>query len=347
MLKGRYKKKYIEKCLQLIKNNMQFGGASQNNQLSMSIFLNETIFAYIWANNSLHTNTTNFYLLIPHLLNNNMIITTTKTKLSSTSCRMWQLLYIILYEWFSRDPIDMVILMTKTYQIPVDISQYEMINNVKTSIEIIKNNEIKDKSIDILNRILFKNDNLNTNGDDAIFQNIFNIDDFNHPVDKNGIYNYCLCLNFQQIPDGSTSIGKIVHFFTIVHKKNNEEDQWYLNSSYGSDYVKVPQYSTLLDIEEFQIFLDYINRESDIDESTFSKLFIKYFLANQKEWYKDKIDTEDICTPWYNCAKMLTDFSTDNNELKYIVDNDYLTYLCVSWIKPYSNIIKEIVNILK
>ena len=33
-------------------------------------------------------------------------------------------------------------------------------------------------------------------------------------------------------------IGSIIHFFTII----GIEDNYYLNSSYGSDYVCVPQY---------------------------------------------------------------------------------------------------------
>ena len=90
------------------------------------------------------------------------------------------------------------------------------------------------------------------------------------------------------------------------------------------------------------------NKHTDTnDDLQFSQLFIKYFLVNQKEWYKEKIDAEDLCTPWYNCAKMLIDLSAENLELSYYNDNSYLEYLRVSWIIPYSDTIKEVITKLK
>ena len=310
----------------------------------LTVFFNETVFSYVYLKDQLIVNTKFFYLVIPHLLKNDSIITTTKTKLSTSSCRVWQLLYIVLYQWFLVYPSQIIHLMSNPYQYPLSKNQIDMIQYIKSTMEIIKDSPLNIAEIQTLHRVIFQNDNLGTIGNDEYFKNIYHINDLDDILDQNRVSNYCLCLNFQQILGQTSSIGMIIHFFTLIR----HGDQWYLNSSYGSDYVKVPQYTTPLDLNEFQLFLDFINNGgTNTPSDEFSKLFIKFFLENQKEWYLEKMDAEDICDPWYKCARMLIDLSSQNRELRYLLDNKYLANLKVSWIKPYSKIIQQLVALQK
>ena len=48
--------------------------------------------------------------------------------------------------------------------------------------------------------------------------------------------------------------GVINHFFTIIYFE--EDEKYYINSSYGGEFVEIKQYTTLLDIDEFNNFCD-------------------------------------------------------------------------------------------
>jgi len=64
--------------------------------------------------------------------------------------------------------------------------------------------------------------------------------------------------------------GSIIHYFTIIRK----EDTYYLNSSYGSDDVCVPQYSTKLDIDKFNVLCNELPELTEYSKYLYTKYFL-------------------------------------------------------------------------
>lgn len=119
-----------------------------------------------------------------------------------------------------------------------------------------------------------------------MYQDLYNIVYLNIPVNTIKIssfndieelpinQNYYMCV-YNETNQG---YGSIIHYFTIIRK---DKDTYYLNSSYGSDNVCVPQYSTKLDVNEFNALCNELTEYSKY-------LYTKYFLIkNLKKRYNN------------------------------------------------------------
>jgi len=99
-------------------------------------------------------------------------------------------------------------------------------------------------------------------------------------------------------PNPNPDTHYISHYFTIIH----DGTSYYLNSSYGSDFVCVTQYTTLLDLSEWNMFNDALKRyyHNGIEKQTQSntrkrhesrqcieRFYYKYFM-NEPEHKKQK-----------------------------------------------------------
>jgi hypothetical protein len=76
----------------------------------------------------------------------------------------------------------------------------------------------------------------------------------------------------------------IHHYFTVIKTIDNN---YYLNSSYNSDYVCVPQYTTVLTLNELARFAKALNN----DEKYVGQFVEKFFLAGNVRTYY----SEDYC----------------------------------------------------
>ena len=93
---------------------------------------------------------------------------------------------------------------------------------------------------------------------------------------------YSLCI----YPDGEEP-GNIFHFFTLISKDN----KYYINSSYGSEYVCIPQYTTEIDVEIFNRFCQTLLNINDENNKIFFINFLnKYFLQGG---YQQRLITSD------------------------------------------------------
>lgn len=178
---------------------------------------------------------------------------------STSSCRMWQFKYMLLNVF---DRLNNNIITKNIDRLIENPSIFIKICNIMDSFlsDINKKN--------ILYQIIVYNRNLN----------IYPINDIIElENDGNEIQNYCMCIYNPEI-----DIGSIIHFFTIIRKKNI----YYINSSYGSDNVCVPQYTKRLNKLEFNNFCkDLPNKDIAINN-----FYQKYFLeGNLKMRYNNNL----------------------------------------------------------
>jgi hypothetical protein len=74
----------------------------------------------------------------------------------------------------------------------------------------------------------------------------------------------------------------IFHYFTVIKTIDNK---YYLNSSYKSDYVCVPQYTTALKLDELTRFA---NALINFDDKYTSKFIKKFFLKGNMSTYSEE-----------------------------------------------------------
>ena len=97
--------------------------------------------------------------------------------------------------------------------------------------------------------------------------------------------NYPMCIYLEN--DGIDRGGIIFHYFTLIYKITG----WFLNSAYGSDYVSIPQYTTQLDIIEFNDFCQ--NLQNEAKDDAIKIFFNKYFFKRGLEKLHDADAVEE------------------------------------------------------
>jgi len=164
------------------------------------------------------------------------VITTRKQAANAaSSCRMWQLILCILdHLTVSEKRFIYYNHGTKEY--------YEMISKISGVLDMIKADYT-------LNSLIYMND--------VIDGEVINYDPDAIPLKMGNNY---MCIYIEGVS------YSILHYFTVIKLS---EEECYLNSSYASDYVRINQYTTRLDMNEFNRFA----RLKGI-----RKFFLKYFL---------------------------------------------------------------------
>ena len=177
---------------------------------------------------------------------------------STSSCRLWQFKLCLLNYYL------------KKYH--DKIFNKKIINELCNIISNFISSSNNQNTYSILQKIIINNMAINIDDIESIID---------LPINSEDIQTYYMCI---YNPD--VEIGSILHFFTII--RYNED--YFLNSSYGSDYVCVPQTTEKLDISEFNEFCNNL-----IDKNTLLKRFIiKYFLkGNLRQRYNNNT-IEDI-----------------------------------------------------
>ena len=227
-------------------------------------------------------------------------------------CKYWQLMYMILYEYVNINPIK-----------PIDFCNPEY-NSELLFLSKIYNKILKDKSA--LYRVVVDNE-LIPSGLDVEIIHINDISDIPNNSDQT---NYCMCIYTDDPFIQSTrKIGQILHYFTII-----KENGYWINSSYGSNYVCIPQYTTKLIIEEFNDFCKNIQEKSNISE-----FMIKYFLSGgiEKPYNENNIEGNSKLK-----FKMLLPDEGQQKELNYYLNNS--ATFKVGWIKNYEKEVRKIVR---
>ena len=236
--------------------------------------------------------------------NDDLIIKTRNQLLRTTSsCRLWQLFYCVC-DLFLSDGKD--IENTKIQQ--------EICN-------IIYNRILKNKGSDFYNLIV-------NNIPNKLTDKITTRTEF---INTSNVKTYYCCINIPQ-----EKPGYIYHYFNLVCYHGS----YYINNSYSSDYICVPQYVKILSggLEEFLQFCEMLPRSRyNEDAKIFSEKFIrKYFLETllSKGYDEDTIEEE----PKY---KFLIQGPEEGKqkEINAILDNMY--DFVVSIIPSYEEKVKS------
>ena len=253
------------------------------------------------------------------------IIKTRSIKIRATaSCRLWQLQYCILFLIYKNLNFNLRVLYSKLND---GNFIYKLCQKYTDFLNNIQSNQ-SNQSISVLYNLLIMN-NLNTNGLNISsykyhnFENIFG-NNLNKVNKINTVKNYYCCLYLSNL-----SNGNIVHYFTIIQIKNSTNPSifdYYITSSYGSDYVCVPyqieKLDNLMDFYKFCYALNNLkSNESNQKEiiDYFIKFMTKYFLKGllPKRYDEDTIeDNPKLFSKWIKTNEGL------NKELNYYLKNE-------------------------
>ena len=219
--------------------------------------------------------------------------TRTQKTLATISCRVWQLSLCILT-------------LIKTYLNTLDIMRLDY-SDLKYRLFILLCKDISNKVVDAQYHTLQLNY--------ALYELIF----LNRPNNMVKIYT-----GIEQLKVGNNymcihnNIGTS-HYFTIIKTKSSSRtqsaDTYYLNSSYGSEYVNVSQYTTPLDIAELQELIIALSYDKTHEESknSINRFYLKYFLNGNLYIPPNKEERGEL-------EKRLTSTNGPQNEIETIIN---------------------------
>jgi len=227
------------------------------------------------------------------------IIKTRNQKLRSTSsCRLWQFKFMLIYIYNK-------------------LTKNKILKNIN-SIDIITDDLLY--LCGLISETINSKSKLNIN--DLILNN--NID-YALPIDniielKNPDNLYCMCIYS----------NNIIHFFTIFVI----DDKYYINSSYSSEFVCVPQYTIRLNKSEFNSFCIGLPQKNT---QIIKFFFKKYFLKNN---LKIRYDENNLNNNPSLRSKWIAPSKGIYNEIDLILNSSNIFY--VGWLKYYSLYIQEL-----
>lgn len=258
-------------------------------------------------------NKNNIFEKLYSILIADTVKTRAATSISTTPCRFWQLFYMILREYnkatYGELVHDIQHITQNQFYMPLFYEKYVTIYNIFNTTSNAR----------ILSAIVAKN--INVEGE------IIALNRFSNLRGQNS--NFCLCL-YQPALIGQP--GSIAHFFTVFIC----DDITYLNSSYGSELICVPQYSTELNISEFDELCMRIRDLTNVDNYNFFNYFFKkYFgaLAKKKLYDQDEIDeNKQLRFKWKGAEEGIQEESAF-----YKNTNNY----AIGWIHNYELMLQQ------
>jgi hypothetical protein len=208
------------------------------------------------------------------------LLTRHRSKVQTSSCRNWQLLYMCLYVYNNKHDNELIRIFSRVRAETKssEINKYADILEIFRIICLTMYPQIFLNEHNNLFNIL-----RNNKYDSSKITKIENWDDI--AKEQPAPYqNFCLCLYKTDVVD---------HFFTIIY--SNKE--YWLNSSYGSQWVLIPQYTTKLDQEDkakFTQFCESMSKEdkSDKDKKIIIAFMNKFFLTGGLSIRHDEDDVD-------------------------------------------------------
>ena len=152
---------------------------------------------------------------------------------------------------------------------------------------------------------------------------------------------YSLCIHVTDIDDKRFHRGNglIQHFFTLIKKG----DLYFINSSYGSDNVCIPQSTKAITPEDFALFCNTANDISDEGARHFFNKFVhEYFLpggVQQRLVMDDKDDLTSETKKKYHHWLPIEEGKQKEIDLYSNITNNFT----ISLIKGYKNDIQSII----
>ena len=258
------------------------------------------------------------------------VITRTGLKKSTASCRQWQLTYILLC-LYAKNNVNFIQLISNYYnncfyqqthecQNATDLMQPH-INYIKHAIDYITKDEnsYENPLYNIIVLNMFVPDYISPVNEGKSFLLSLPVEDI--------FTNYCLCIYID--PTSGVNFGNILHYFTLIY--DNTVNKWYLNSSYGSDFVCIPQQTQELDIEDFNRFC----QGYDSDPEFYVKFITDYFLLDGILTWRSKDDYEEDRSLRFKPIEPAQGIVHETNVYTQNMSNSYFR---VGYIPEYENL---------
>jgi hypothetical protein len=256
-------------------------------------------------------------------------ITRSLFSIQTVSCRIWQLMIMVLQVYHTLKPILNQLQFFCASQDRKDLRPIQQqITEIIHIINTILTHDTPLYHIILQNNPILFNDRIGI----VSIHSIEELDCIPHTL-----YPMCIYANTEKE-------NSILHYFTIVLNGSS----YVILSSYGSDYVDVPQYSTSLDPQLFNDFCNMITipleeRERHERYTTIVTEFVTlYFLSGgiRKRYDEDTIDVHpSLHSKWLEPELGIT------KEVDVFMKNKYT--FSVGWIKGYDTEIQHIMKTLK
>lgn len=245
----------------------------------------------------------------------NIIIQTRHTNITKTkSCRVWQLQYYILYLIFD---IDISKLNDKKFIYDLCEKYYEILDlNCGPLYQFIALNNLNGFGIDYKTYIYCKKNKLELINNDLV---------------NNALCIYGINKNTGKIYYDSP----VYHYFTLIKNEN----EYYITSSYSSDYICIPyQITKLNNLDEFYYFCECINDLTNIQKKEYFIAFMKIYFLNGGIKTRYDEDTVDE----YPKRKPLWILPEDGirKELQFFLTNEIVSF-DIACITNYSELIEN------
>tara|TARA_B100000035_G_scaffold250404_1_gene219376 strand:- start:193 stop:1155 length:963 start_codon:yes stop_codon:yes gene_type:complete len=236
-----------------------------------------------------------------------------------TSCRTYQLILISILVYLSKYPVEIKILLEpdkQQYHKPHSIMNIHKKRLMDSLNKILLTPDIPESLI--LHELILQNKRL----DEHIMHTI-SIDDSNFFKVGDGVrfIEICPMCIFANSPD---SLGSIVHYFTLIKHEENK----FICSAYGSDYVKVPP--KIIKIDDYnelnklmENLVNFKAKASTLGETFVNEtkdIFVKFFLPDgiDKPYSEDDVENDDTLK-----FKMITAPEGAEKEWRFVRDNTY------------------------
>ena len=130
--------------------------------------------------------------------------------------------------------------------------------------------------------------------------------------------------------------GVIDHYFIIVNRNRD----FFIISSYGSDYVKVPQIEIPLELDDLDNVINAFNDAEKIDRDSIITTFLqKYFLSNgETNYFRDE---DSFSTP--KIIKYVPEEGAKLEIENYLIPNKFQFYYFPTFINSINDITESII----
>jgi len=259
----------------------------------------------------------------------------------TSSCKLWQLRLMLLYQ-FGRDSdlFSKLLLFCDPQSFSVTQMHhdtYAPLQHIQKVIEYITtNNRTPERKYTYLYSLIGLNSPIVT----PPMTQINSIDQL--PMIPYVLYPLCLYVN-KPIDQPELAFGMIAHFFTVFR----DETDYYLNSSYGSDYVCIPQQTITFLPADFTELCVILGKEpvsrTKKDIADLTHLLTIFFLKNGM---RKRVNSNTVEEYPAHFPEWITPDQGRNKEIEQIYIVNKYSY-SVGWMQAYDTELDKVIRATK
>lgn len=213
------------------------------------------------------------------LFGRNSIATRRGLQLATTGCRFWQLFYAMLWH-FIQQKKEILAWLDRPHRLSHSSSSNEDRNESILSMLETGIHRVYQDSSSVFHKLVYGNKGKICS--DSSPPSDVCVHPYQPGLSLSQDGNYYLCIYIDR-PDGTIDIS---HYFTVIHVGT----EYYLTSSYGSDYVRVPYRIQPLPIEDLNQLQDSLSHLANpLHKEKIVEFYMTYFLqGNLPPFYSEE-----------------------------------------------------------